>query len=104
MDSEKKDQRDEANESNISLLTFNTVKDKQPSSDRQRYQRENSQERFYNVFKFRFNSELNEFNQENFKEQILGNEIKREEVTEILHQIRSRFVEKDPRLLVKLAS
>lgn len=45
---------------------------------------------------------MEEFDAKNFKEEILGSEIRQEEVTDILLQINNRFILKDSSSLKKL--
>jgi hypothetical protein len=44
---------------------------------------------------FHYDTKLEEFEAENFKEEILGHEIRQEEVSDILVQINNRFILKD---------
>lgn len=54
-----------------------------------------SQNKSYNAIMFEYDYTKQEFDQKNFKEEILGHEIRKEEVKEILTDINNRFVIRD---------
>lgn len=89
------------NDSRLSLLQSNSERVPQ-SSGRPLYHRMRSQSRSFNAFRFAYDTKMEEFDAKNFKEEILGSEIRQEEVTDILLQINNRFILKDSSSLKKL--
>lgn len=54
-----------------------------------------SQNKSFHAIMFQYDTKKREFDQNNFKEEVLGHEIRKEEVKEILGEINSKFIIQD---------